>query len=97
MAPPIFEWIDGQGTHPCAGKKIGPSRAKGRVKRSLLINGHALPQAVVIAGAHRHDSMLLEKRSRISLSNGRRCHARGCASIVAMSDAASMTISDRSA
>lgn len=46
------------------GKKIGPNptdRGKGGVKRSLLTDGHGLPLAVVIAGAHRHDSMLLEE------------------------------------
>ncbi len=36
-------------------------RGKGGVKRSLLTDGHGLPLALVIAGARRHDSMLLEQ------------------------------------
>ena len=46
------------------GKKIGPNptdRGKGGVKRSLLTDGHGLPLALVIDGAHRHDSVLLEQ------------------------------------
>ncbi len=45
------------------GEKIGPNptdRGKGGVKRSLLTDGHGLPLALVIDGARRHDSMLLE-------------------------------------
>jgi len=36
-------------------------RGKGGVKRSLLTEGHGLPLALVIAGANRHDSVLLEE------------------------------------
>ncbi len=46
------------------GKKFGPNPTdcgKGGVKRILLTDGHGLPLALVIAGAHRHDSMLLEQ------------------------------------
>ena len=46
------------------GKKIGPNptdRGKGGVKRSLLTDGQGLPLSLVIAGAHRHDSVLLEE------------------------------------
>ena len=47
-------------------KKIGPNptdRGKGGVKRSRLTDGQGLPLSLVIDGAHRHDSMLLEETS----------------------------------
>ncbi len=49
---------------PLGGEKIDPNptdRGKGGVKRSLLNDGHGLPLALVIDGAPRHDSMLLEQ------------------------------------
>lgn len=48
---------------PCGGDNTGPNptdRAKSGQKRSVLIEGHGLPIGVVLAGANRHDSPLLE-------------------------------------
>ena len=45
------------------GAKVGPNptdRAKGGVKRSLLVEGHGRPLAVVVAGANVPDDRLLE-------------------------------------
>ncbi len=57
--------LDGTMTKaPLGGEQIGPNpadRGKGGVKRSLLTDGHGLPLAMVIDGAHRHDRMLLEQ------------------------------------
>ncbi|TLP90229.1 IS5 family transposase [Nesterenkonia salmonea] len=48
---------------PCGGDNTGPNptdRGKSGQKRSVLTEGHGLPVGVVIAGANRHDSRLLE-------------------------------------
>lgn len=48
---------------PCGGANTGPNptdRGKSGQKRSVLTEGHGLPVGVVIAGANRHDSRLLE-------------------------------------
>ena len=49
--------------HRLGGKKTGKNpmdRGKLGVKRSVLIEGHGVPVNVVVAGANRHDSVLLE-------------------------------------
>lgn len=48
---------------PCGGDNTGPNptdRGKSGQKRSVLSEGHGLPLGVVLAGANRHDSPLLE-------------------------------------
>lgn len=48
---------------PCGGDNTGPNptdRGKSGQKRSVLTEGHGLPIGVVLAGANRHDSPLLE-------------------------------------
>ena len=53
--------VDGQG--PKRGGHVGPNptdRAKGGVKRSLLVEGHGRPLSVVVAGANVPDDKLLE-------------------------------------
>lgn len=48
---------------PCGGDNTGPNptdRGKSGQKRSVLVEGHGLPIGVVLAGANRHDSPLLE-------------------------------------
>lgn len=48
---------------PCGGDNTGPNptdRGKSGQKRSVLTDGHGLPIGVVLAGANRHDSPLLE-------------------------------------
>lgn len=48
---------------PCGGDNTGPNptdRGKSGQKRSVLTEGHGLPIGVVLAGANRHDSRLLE-------------------------------------
>lgn len=48
---------------PCGGDNTGPNpidQGKSGQKRSVLCEGHGLPIGVVLAGANRHDSPLLE-------------------------------------
>lgn len=48
---------------PCGGDNTGPNptdRGKSGQKRSVLTDGNGLPLGVVLAGANRHDSPLLE-------------------------------------
>lgn len=48
---------------PCGGENTGPNptdRGKSGQKRSVLIEGNGIPIGVVLAGANRHDSRLLE-------------------------------------
>ncbi len=48
---------------PCGGEKAGPSpvdRRKGGLKRSIATEARGVPVGIVSAGAHRHDSPLLE-------------------------------------
>jgi putative transposase len=48
---------------PLGGEQTGPNptdRGKGGVKRSVLIEAHGVPLAVVVNGANRHDMKLIE-------------------------------------
>lgn len=48
---------------PCGGEAAGRSpvdRGKQGTKRSILVDGNGIPLGVVVAGANRHDSPLLE-------------------------------------
>ena len=48
---------------PCGGDNTGPNptdRGKSGQKRSVLTNGNGVPLGVILAGANRHDSPLLE-------------------------------------
>jgi transposase len=61
-----FEWqsVDGAMTKaPLGGEKTGKNptdRGKSGTKRSLLVDGRGVPLGIVISGANRHDSPLLE-------------------------------------
>jgi putative transposase len=70
-----YEWqsVDGAMTKaPLGGEKTGANptdRGKTGTKRSLLVDGRGTPLAIVVAGANRHDSPLLEGRVPTLLFN----------------------------